>query len=61
MVFIRKELLVKKMEAWPILKSESMRAIFEKKAKYLKIWAKTYKILKYFKNGQVIACDNRTQ
>ena len=51
--------------AGPILESKGMRAIFQKKgkkrAKYLKIWAKMYKIWKYFEKGQVIACDYRTQ
>ena len=27
----------------------------------MKIWAKMYKICKYFEKGQVIACDYRTQ
>ena len=38
-----------------------MHAIFQKKgkkrAKYLKIWAKMYKIWKYFEKGQPHACD----
>ena len=29
----------------------------QKWAKYLKIWAKMYKIRKYFEKGQVIMCD----
>lgn len=33
----------------------------KKKAKYLKIMAKMYKIRKCFGKGQVIACDNCTQ
>ena len=60
----------------PILESKGMRAIFQKKGKkrvnknvkkgqkrvkYLKICAKTYKIWKYSEKGQVIACDYRTQ
>ena len=31
------------------------------RAKYLKIWAKKYKIWKYFEKGQVTACDYHTQ
>ena len=45
-----------------------MGAIFQKKgkemlkrAKYLKIWAKMYKIWKYFEKGQVTAWDNCMQ
>ena len=44
-----------------------MGAIFEKKGKemfrvkHLKMWAKMYKIWKYFEQGQVIACDNHMQ
>ena len=56
----------------PILESKGMRAIFQKKgkkknlegqkrAKYLKIWAKIYKISKYIEKRRVIVCDNRTQ
>ena len=52
--------------AGPILESKGMRAIFQKKgkkmakrAKYLKIWAKMYKIWKYFEKGQPHACDYR--
>ena len=33
----------------------------KKGTKYLKIWAKMYKIWKYFGKRQVIACDYRTQ
>ena len=33
----------------------------QKGAKYLKIWAKMYKIWKYFEKGQVIACNYRMQ
>ena len=54
------------MEAGPILE---MCVIFQKqsakkchkRAKYLKIWAKMYKIWKYFEKGLVIACNNHTQ
>ena len=49
----------------PILESKVMHVIFQKKckkmAKYLKNWAKMYKIRNYFEKGHVIACDNRTQ
>ena len=50
----------------PILESQGMRVIFQKKhkenvKKYLRIQAKIYKILKYFEKGQVIACHYRTQ
>ena len=55
----------------PILGSKGMRAIFQKKgpkkkkgqkrAKYLKNWAKMYKIWKYFEKGQMIACEYHTQ
>ena len=31
-----------------------------KRAKYFKIWAKMYKIFKYFEKGQVIACGHCT-
>ena len=41
----------------PILESEGMRAIFQKKGKFVKLWAKMYKNRKYFEKGQVIACD----
>ena len=58
----------------PILVSKGMRAIYQKKgkkqhkkvwkgeksAKYLKIWAKMYKIRKYFVKEHVIACGYRT-
>ena len=48
-----------------VLESTGMRAIFqkkgEKKAKYLKIWAKMYKILKYFEKEQVIVWNYRLQ
>ena len=61
--------------ARPILDSKGMRAIFQKKGKsrakkilnraqkgkYWKVWAKMYKIWKYFQKGQGIACDYRTQ
>ena len=33
----------------------------QKRAKYLNIWAKMYKIWKYFEKGHVIACNYRTQ
>ena len=46
-----------------ILESKSIRAIFsekgQKRAKYLKIWAKMYKIWKYFEKGQAIARNKR--
>ena len=56
---------------WPVYKftgsiveSKGMHAIFQKKgkkeqkrAKYLKIWAKKYKIWKYFEKGKPHACD----
>ena len=46
--------------AGPILESKGMRAIFQKKkAKYLKIWAKMYKIWKHFEKGQPHAWDHR--
>ena len=52
--------------AGPILQRNDMRAIFQKKgkkeqkrAKYLKIWAKMYKIWIYFEKGQPHACDYR--
>ena len=54
----------------PILESKGMLTIFsetaekskknveeQKRAKYLKIWAKIYKIWKYFEKGQGIAGD----
>ena len=54
------------LKAGPILESKGMRAIFhekgkkgQKRAKYLKIWAKMYKIWKYFEKGQPHACDYR--
>ena len=34
---------------------------FRKRAKYLKIWAKMYKIWKYFEKGQLIVCNKRMQ
>ena len=47
--------------AGPILESKGMGVIFQKngkecwkRTKYLKIWAKIYKIWKYFEKGQVI-------
>ena len=48
----------------PILENKNMWVIFQKKwkknvkkrAKYLKIWTKMYKIRKYHENSQVIAC-----
>ena len=51
---------------------KGMYAIFQKKGKkmlkkdkkvkkYLKIWAKMYKIGKYFEKGQVITCNYCTQ
>ena len=33
----------------------------QKRAKYLKTWAKMYKIWKYLKKGQMIVCDFCTQ
>ena len=54
--------------AGPILDSQGHACDFSekgqkkiKRAKYLKIWAKIYKIWKYIEKGQVIACDYRTQ
>ena len=45
----------------PILESKGMCVIFQKKgkkkAKYLKVWAKMYKIWNYFEKGQAIACN----
>ena len=43
--------------AGPILERKDMHAIFQKKgkrAKYFKIWAKMYKIRKYFEKGSLI-------
>ena len=37
-----------------ILESKSMGAIFQKRAKYLKIYTKMYKIWKYFEKWRVI-------
>ena len=52
------------IKAVPILENKDMHVIFQKKGKknlkrekYLKIWAKMYKILKYFEKGPVIACN----
>ena len=53
----------------PILESKGMCVIFQKKgkknvkkrAKYLKIWARTLKIWKYFENEHVNACDYTMQ
>ena len=48
----------------PILENKAMRAIFsekgQKKAKYLKTWAKMYTTYKYFEKGKPLACDYRT-
>ena len=48
----------------PILENKAMRAIFsekgQKKAKYLKTWAKMYTTCKYFEKGKPLACDYRT-
>ena len=47
--------------AGSILESKAMHVIFQKKgkkrAKYLKIWAKMNKILKYFEKGQPHLCN----
>ena len=59
-------------KAGPILESQGTREILKKKgkkmlekgkkrAKYLEIWAKMYKIWEYFEKRQFIACDYRTQ
>ena len=49
----------------PILEIKGMLAIFsekwQKRAKYLRIWVKMYKIWKYFEKGQPHACDYHTQ
>ena len=52
--------------AGPVLESNGMCAIFQKKGKkgqkranYFKIWAKMYKIWKYFEKGHPFACDYR--
>ena len=51
-----------------ILESKGMYAIFQKmskkclkRAKYMKIWAKIYKIRKYFEKGQVVECNYQMQ
>ena len=41
----------------PILESKGMREIFQKRAKYIKIWAKMFKIWKYFEIGQPHSCE----
>ena len=41
----------------PIIESKGMLAFFWKRAKYLKIWAKLYKISKYFVKRQPHVCD----
>ena len=41
----------------PIVESRGLHAIFQKRAKYLKIWAKMYKIWKYFENRQSHVCN----
>ena len=46
---------VSEYNARTILESKNMGAIFGKRAKYLEIWAKKYKIGKYFEKRQVIA------
>ena len=52
------------IKAVPISENKDMHVIFQKKGKknlkrkkYLKIWAKMYKVLKYFEKGPVIACN----
>ena len=59
------------IKSGPILESTVMHAIFEKgqknvkkehkKIKYLKIWAKMYKMWKHSEKGQAIACDYPTK
>ena len=47
------------MKARFILERKGMCAIFQKKGKYLKIWAKMYKFENILKKGQPHACDYR--
>ena len=50
--------LFKRIRSGPILQSQGMHPIFQKKeqkkVKYLKMWAKMYEISKYFEKEQVI-------